>query len=302
MGAGRLSPDQLVFHDWGSVKLNGTLVYTWIAMAVLVAGSWLITRRLSTGRRVSRWQTMLEVVVGFMRREIEQVSGRRADLFLPFVGTLFLFIAMSALLEIVPGYVAPTGSLSTTGALAACVFVAVPVYGVASSGPVGYLKHYIRPSPFMLPFNVIGELSRTVALAIRLFGNMMSGTKVGAILLSLVPLGPPIIMSLFGLLIGFIQAYVFAILAMVYIASGMRTHERREAEAEEAEEAEQGEQGPKGEQGAKGDRADEAERAGQADEAARADGDGEAGETPASTRTGTGKAPAGDDRKDADDD
>ena len=236
MGAGRLSPDQLVFHDWGSVKLNGTLVYTWIAMAVLVAGSWLITRRLSTGRRVSRWQTMLEVVVGFMRREIEQVSGRRADLFLPFVGTLFLFIAMSALLEIVPGYVAPTGSLSTTGALAACVFVAVPVYGVASSGPVGYLKHYIRPSPFMLPFNVIGELSRTVALAIRLFGNMMSGTKIVAILLAIVPLFFPIIMHALGLLTGLIQAYIFAILAMVYIASGTRARQDKEQKQEKKQE------------------------------------------------------------------
>ncbi|GAF81349.1 unnamed protein product [marine sediment metagenome] len=220
------SPDEIVFYEWGFFKLNATIVYTWVVMAVLVVGSWLVTRRLSSGPKVSRWQNLLEVVVNFLRNEIRGLSQQNPDLYLPFIGTLFLFIAVSNILDVVPGFTAPTGSLSTTVALAICVFVAVPIYGVANQGVGSYLKNYIKPSPFMLPFNIIGELSRTLALAVRLFGNVMSGTKVATIMVSLVPLVVPTVMQALGLLIGLIQAYIFAVLAMVYIAAGMR---RREA-------------------------------------------------------------------------
>jgi F-type H+-transporting ATPase subunit a len=128
----------------------------------------------------------------------------------------------------VPGYSPPTGSLSTTAALATCVFVAVPLYGIASQGLGGYLRHYIRPTLLMLPFNIIGELSRTLALAVRLYGNMMSGTVIAAILIGFVPLFVPVLMQLLGLLTGMIQAYIFAVLAMVYIASATKV--LREAE------------------------------------------------------------------------
>lgn len=220
------SPDEIVFYEWGFFKLNATIVYTWVVMAILVVGSWLVTRRLSSGPKVSRWQNLLEVVVSFLRNEIRGLSQQNPDVYLPFIGTLFLFIAVSNLLDVVPGFTAPTGSLSTSAALAMCVFVAVPIYGVANQGLGRYLKNYIRPSPFMLPFNIIGELSRTLALAVRLFGNVMSGTKVATIMVSLVPLIVPTVMQALGLLIGLIQAYIFAVLAMVYIAAGMR---RREA-------------------------------------------------------------------------
>jgi len=122
-------------------------------------------------------------------------------------------------LTVIPGYSPPTGSLSTTTALATCVFIAVPAFGIARKGWLSYLKQYLQPSVFMLPFNIIGELSRTLALAVRLYGNMMSGTVIAAILLSFVPLFVPILMQMFGLLTGMIQAYIFSILAMVYIAS-----------------------------------------------------------------------------------
>jgi F-type H+-transporting ATPase subunit a len=136
-----------------------------------------------------------------------------------FIGTLFIFIAVSNLLGVIPGFRPPTGSLSTTAALAICVFFAVPVFGIASRGLGGYLKQYLQPTPFMLPFNIIGEFSRTLALAVRLFGNVMSGTMLVAILLAIIPFVFPIIMQAFGMLTGFIQAYIFAVLAMVYIAS-----------------------------------------------------------------------------------
>lgn len=225
MGASTFSPDEVIFYQWGFFKLNATIVYTWVVMAILVIGSWLVTRRLSTGPRISRWQNLLEVVVGFLRSEIRGLSQQNPDMYLPFIGTLFLFIAVSNLLDVVPGFSAPTGSLSATVALAVCVFFAVPIFGIANQGIGSYLKNYIKPSPFMLPFNIIGELSRTLALAVRLFGNVMSGTKVAAILVSLVGFVLPVVMNVLGLLIGLIQAYIFAVLAMVYIASGMRTRE-----------------------------------------------------------------------------
>ncbi len=222
-----ISPDAVVIWQWKIVQLNLTIVMTWAVMGILVLFSWLATRRLSTGPRISRWQNLLETIVGGMRTQIEDVSQRKAGRYLPFIGTLFLFIAVSNVLTIVPGYVAPTGSLSTTAALAACVFIAVPAYGIADQGVRGYLKRYIQPTAFMLPFNIMGELSRTLALAVRLFGNIMSGTKIVAVLLAITPLLFPIIMHALGLLTGLIQAYIFAVLAIVYIASATQArHEK----------------------------------------------------------------------------
>jgi F-type H+-transporting ATPase subunit a len=223
----QISPDQVIFWQWGPVHLNATIAFTWGIMLLLVLGSWLVTRRLSSGTQISRWQNLLEVVVSYMQKEIKEISQQEAGSYLYFVGTLFLFILVSNLLAIIPGFVAPTASLSTTAGLAICVFVAVPVYGIISRGILGYLKQYIEPTVFMLPFNVMGELSRTLALAVRLFGNMMSGMKVAAILLALAPFFFPIIMHALGLLTGVIQAYIFAVLAMVYIASATRAQQER---------------------------------------------------------------------------
>ena len=142
--------------------------------------------------------------------------------YLPFLGTLFLFVAASSLSSIIPMFEPPTGSLSTTIALALCVFVAVPVYGIRSRGLGGYLKSYIEPTVIMLPFNLISEASRTLALAVRLFGNMMSGAMIVAILISITPLLFPIVMTALGLLTGMVQAYIFSILAAVYIAAAIR--------------------------------------------------------------------------------
>jgi F-type H+-transporting ATPase subunit a len=233
MSLKQISPDVVVLWEWHFLSLNLTIVFTWGIMAVLTLASWLVTRKLSTGTRISRWQNLLEVVVSGMRSQIRDVSQQEPDRYVPFIGTLFLFIAMSNLLTIIPGYVPPTGSLSTTAALAICVFVAVPLYGILDQGVGGYFKHYIRPTVFMLPFHVMGELSRTLALAVRLFGNIMSGTKIVAILLAITPLLFPIVMQALGLLTGLIQAYIFAVLAMVYIASATRAREEKEQTAAE---------------------------------------------------------------------
>lgn len=214
-----ISPDSLVLWQWGPIKLNATIAWTWVVMALLTGGAWLIMRRLSSDTAISRWQNLLEVVVTGIRDQIREVSRQEPGPYLPFVGTLFLFVAACNLLAILPGYIPPTGSLSTATALALCVFIAVPLYGIASQGLGAYLQRYLRPTVLMLPFNVIGELSRTIALAVRLYGNMMSGTVIVAILLGFVPFFFPVLMRLLGLLTGMIQAYIFAVLAMVYIAS-----------------------------------------------------------------------------------
>jgi len=214
-----ISPDTVVLWEWGFIRLNLTIVFTWLVMALLSVASWLVTRRLRTDTELSRWQNLLEVIVTGIRNQIRAVSHQEPGRYLPFVGTLFLFIAVVNLLNVVPGYMAPTGSLSTTTALAICVFVAVPLYGIVQQGPLEYLRHYLEPTVLMLPFNIIGELSRILALAVRLYGNIMSGTVIVAILLSITPYFFPVVMQLLGLLTGMIQAYIFAILAMVYIAS-----------------------------------------------------------------------------------
>lgn len=220
-----ISPDHVVFARWGPLTLNATLVFTWLVMALLVVAAWLVTRKLSAGSELRRGQNLLEVLVLGILDQIQEASQQDPRRYLPFVGTLFLFIATSTVLGVVPGFQPPTGSLSTTAALALCVFVAVPVYGTIQQGVMAYLKQYVQPSPIMLPFNIIGELSRTMALAVRLFGNVMSGGMIVGVLLSIVPLFFPLIMQAFGLLTGLIQAYIFAVLAMVYIASATRTHE-----------------------------------------------------------------------------
>ncbi len=216
-----ISPDLVTMLRIGALKINATLLFTWLVMLLLTLGSWLVTRKLRFEGRIARWQNLLEALVAFIRGELAQIAPTQPRGFLPLVGTLFLFIAASNLLAVVPGFMPPTGSLSTTAALALVVFAAVPAYGVAYAGSGPYLASYLRPTFFMLPFNLIGELSRTVALAVRLFGNIMSGTMIGAILLAIAPLVFPVLMQLLGLLTGLVQAYIFSVLTAVYIAAAM---------------------------------------------------------------------------------
>jgi len=214
-----LSPDEIIFWQYGFLKLNATIVFTWGLMLVMTAGSAIVTRKLSLDVKPTRWQNLLEIVVTGIEKQIKEVGLDQPRIYLSFLGTLFLFIAVASLCTVIPGYEPPTGSLSTTIALALCVFVAVPVFGIIEGGLRGYLKTYMEPTFIMLPFNIISELSRTLALAIRLFGNMMSGTMIIGILLTITPFVFPIIMTLLGLLTGMVQAYIFSILATVYIVA-----------------------------------------------------------------------------------
>ncbi|MGR9107545.1 MAG: F0F1 ATP synthase subunit A [Gammaproteobacteria bacterium] len=217
-----------------NLSLNATLVFTWLVMGLLVALSAVVTRNLSSDAEIPAWQNVLEVVVLGISDQIRAVSQQEPSRYLPFIGTLFLFIALSNLLAVFPVYRPPTGSLSTTTALAICVFVAVPIYGISQSGLSAYFRQYLKPTIFMLPFNIVGEFSRTLALAVRLYGNIMSGTVITATLLSFAPFFFPILMQILGLLTGMIQAYIFAILAMVYIASATVAHENKHPDFSQA--------------------------------------------------------------------
>ena len=216
-----LTPDQTVLWQAGFFKINCTIATTWGLMFVLCLGAKLITRRLRSDVNISRWQNILETLVLGMKTQIQEVGLRKPERYLSFLGTLFLFVVVSNLGTMLPFYEPPTGSLSTTMALALCVFAAVPVFGIAERGLRRYLLSYMEPTFLMLPFNVISEISRTLALAVRLFGNIMSGSVILAILLAITPLFFPIVMTCLGLLTGVVQAYIFSVLATVYVAAAV---------------------------------------------------------------------------------
>lgn len=220
-----IDPSEIVYFEYGFVKITATLVFTWITMIVLILVAFYLTRNMKSHGKISKKQNIAEALVTLLNDQIYQVTQSKSTNLLPFVGTLFIFIMGSVVLSIVPGFIAPTGSLNTTIALALSVFFAVPVYGIASQGIKNYLKEYIKPTIIMLPFNIISEFSRAVSLAVRLYGNVMSSTIIVAILITIIPLLFPVLLQLLGLLTGAIQAYIFAILAMVYISAATKDQE-----------------------------------------------------------------------------
>lgn len=215
----KLSPDESIYFEYKYVVINGTLVWTWVVMAALVLISYFVTRRLKSDYKISKWQCVLEMIVVGMNNQIREIGLKKPERYIGFLGSIFLFIAVSNLGILFPFYEPPTGSLSTTVALALTVFIAVPYYGIRQTGIKKYLKTYIEPTFIMLPINIVSELSRTMALAIRLFGNIMSGGVIVSILLSITPLFFPVIMNALGMLTGLVQAYIFGVLATVYIAA-----------------------------------------------------------------------------------
>ncbi|MFW6363001.1 MAG: F0F1 ATP synthase subunit A [Spirochaeta sp.] len=217
-----ISPDEIVYFTWRFVEVNANLVFTWVIIPLLSLVSYLVTRKMSTSQAIPRMQNLLEIIVSITRKQVHDITRQETDEYLPFLGSLFLFILFSNVLNVIPGMESPTGSIYTTAALAICVFFAVPYFGIRKKGVRGYLKRYITPTFLMLPFNIISDLSRTLSLAVRLFGNIMSGTLIVAILISLVPLFFPLALQILGLIIGVIQAYIFTVLAAVYIGSATR--------------------------------------------------------------------------------
>ncbi len=216
--------ETIVLFHVGIVPISGTVVTTWGLMATLTAASWIVTRRFRVD--AGGWQAMIETVVDGIEEQIAALLNRDAAPFLPLLGTLFIFLVVANLSGLVPGVRAPTASIETAAALAAIVFLSVHFYGVRVQGVHTYLKSYLRPNPVMLPFNILSELTRSFSLAMRLFGNIMSEELVIAIILTLAGLLVPIPFMAFGILVGLVQAYIFSVLATVYIGGGIGVIEK----------------------------------------------------------------------------
>lgn len=217
-----IDPSDIIYFEYGFIRITATLVYTWALMLFLIIGSILIRSSIGKSKSpltVTKSQNVSEAVITTVRSQIREVTQEDPSRYLPFIGTIFIFILFANVISIIPGFISPTASLNTTTALAICVFLAVPYYGIRSQGVGSYLKQYIKPNIIMLPFNLIGEVSRTLSLAVRLYGNIMSSGLIVIILLGIIPLFFPVLVNAFGLLMGGIQAYVFSILSIVYIAS-----------------------------------------------------------------------------------
>ncbi|MCB9672215.1 MAG: F0F1 ATP synthase subunit A [Alphaproteobacteria bacterium] len=194
-----------------------------VTVAVLALAGWL--GRAAVHRPTSAPAAAARLLVGFLQGVARDGAGRDVPALTVFGGTLFVFVAGSALYGQLPGVRAPTADLAVASALALVVFVAVPVAGVWVRGPIGYLRHYLEGGVLLAPIEVISELSRTLALALRLFGNMMSGHLVVGLLVSLVGLLVPVPLMALDLAIGLIQAYIFTILACVYVGAAIQVEE-----------------------------------------------------------------------------
>jgi F-type H+-transporting ATPase subunit a len=214
-----------VLFQIGPMPITGSLVTTWVIMLLLILGCLWMKLRLKI--RPSTWQVVVEALVVAIRDQIRQIIRRDPDPYIAYVGTLGIFILVSNYAGLIPLVSSPTAVLNTPVALAITVLFAVPYFGIRSQGVAGYLKTYIKPNPIMLPFNIVSELSRTVSLAVRLFGNMMSGQIIGGVILILIPFFFPVVFHVLGMVTSLIQAYIFAILATVYIGAALRELEEK---------------------------------------------------------------------------
>lgn len=206
----------------GPVEVTATVVYSLLVSAGLIAFA--LVARIGLVRRATRWQIVAEMIVEHFEGVMRDMLNCDPAPYTPLVATLALFIGTANLFGMLPGMHSPTADFSTTAALAAVVFLAVPFYGIRSRGLGGYLKHYLEPTPLMLPLEIISEFSRTLALAVRLFGNVVSEELVLAVLVAVAGLIVPVPVMMLFVLTGLVQAYIFAVLSVVYLSAAVRTH------------------------------------------------------------------------------
>jgi F-type H+-transporting ATPase subunit a len=214
----------IVMFRLGPIAITRPVITTWAIMGVLTVVSWLVTRRLD--RRPDRMQVLLEIAVTGILGQIEEIIRKDARSLLPLLGTLFIFLVVANLSGVLPGVEAPTAKLETPAALALIVFVSVHYFGVRARGFLGYLASFAKPKLIMLPLNILSEVTRTFSLMIRLFGNIMSGEFIIALVLALAGLFVPIPFMVLEILLGLIQAYIFTVLATVFIGAATRDGER----------------------------------------------------------------------------
>ncbi|HKJ09153.1 MAG TPA: F0F1 ATP synthase subunit A [Gammaproteobacteria bacterium] len=214
----------------GPLGISDVVVTTWAIMLILWLAAWVSTRALKESP--GSWQTAIEGIVSALEDAVGSVVPEHKDLVMPFVGTLWVYLVVANLAGLLPGLHAPTGNLSATTALAVLVFLSVHWFGIRTQGFRRYLLHYIRPNPILLPFHIISEITRTVALAVRLFGNMMSLEMAGLLVLLVAGLLAPVPILMLHVVEALVQAYLFGMLALIYIAGGLQTQVLREQEKE----------------------------------------------------------------------
>jgi F-type H+-transporting ATPase subunit a len=203
----------------GPLALTETVVTTWLLMAALAIACWMATRRMRV--LPGSLQAVIEMLVGAIDEQIQAIVNRDPSEFLPLLGTLFIFLVVANLAGVLPGVNAPTASLETPAALAAIIFFSVHLFGVRMHGTLGHLKSYLKPNPLLLPLNILSEFTRTFSLMMRLFGNIMSDELVIAIVVALAGLLVPIPFMALEILVGLVQAYIFSVLAAVYIGGAL---------------------------------------------------------------------------------
>ncbi|MDO4161922.1 MAG: F0F1 ATP synthase subunit A [Pseudomonadota bacterium] len=213
------SYDKIILFKIGDVGINVTIFNSWLVIALIILCCRLATRNLSYERKASKLQVALEGIVLWLQKEANEISGSKTNQYLGLAMGLFCFILVCNILTIIPWFRAPTASISTTMGLAAVVFLAIPYFSIKNAGLKGYLKKFIDPIPLMLPMNIFSEFFSSFAMGLRLFGNMLSGVMFVSILSAFIPLIAPLSMQSLGLLTGSIQAYIFALLAVVYSSS-----------------------------------------------------------------------------------
>lgn len=215
----------------GPVVITNTVIITWLAMAVIIIGSYLLTRRLSTSPGIR--QEILESILEAAEKTIKETLPIDPWEVIPLIMTLWILIGISNLIGLVPGLITPTADINTTFAFAVISFSLMHVVGIKTMGLKRYLSHYTEPSWILLPIHILAEFTRTIALAVRLFGNMLSGDMIAVIILGIAGFLVPIPFALLHIIIGLIQAYIFGILTVVFIAGGIRTDPQKNHQKED---------------------------------------------------------------------
>jgi F-type H+-transporting ATPase subunit a len=228
MGAGELSVNTV--FQLGPLSVTTTVVTTWAIMAASALFAWLTTRRLRIDP--GPLQSGIEGIVSVLEEAIRAVAPEQARQIMPFIASLWLFLIVSNLSGLIPGVHSPTGDLSATAALAMLVFLSVHWFGIRSQGLKDYLRHYLTPSPILLPFHIISEITRTIALAVRLFGNIMSLEMAAVLILLVAGFLAPIPILMLHIIEALVQAYIFGMLALIYVAGGMQSQQLKQLKKE----------------------------------------------------------------------
>jgi len=214
--------------ELGPVVITNTVVTTWAIMAALWLFAWLVSRQLHT--KPGALQTAIEGIVSSIEDAVATVAPQHVRQIMPFIGSLWVFLVIANLSGLIPGVHAPTRDLSATTALAILVFLSTHWFGIRTRGLKQYLRHYLTPSPILLPFHLISEITRTIALAVRLFGNMMSLEMAALLILLVAGFLAPVPILMLHIVEALVQAYLFGMLALIYVAGGIQLQQQRQQE------------------------------------------------------------------------